>query len=111
MAVLLVPVIAAQLAMFYGLDDYGFDQDDKDENPALHRPFLLDASFDVRVYFDEFTCVQLEEILEVLQVPPRTKSRDSDRDNVDSLMLWHTIHVDSSLYTTSANASFTRTST
>ncbi|KAG9060712.1 hypothetical protein KI688_009803, partial [Linnemannia hyalina] len=74
MAVLLVPVIAAQLAMFYGLDEYGFDQDDKDENPALHRPFLLDASFDVRVYFDEFTCVQLEEILEVLQVPQGPKA-------------------------------------
>ena len=51
-AVLLVPVIAAQLAMLYGLDDNEFDQDNEDQNPVLYRPLLLDASFDVRQYSD-----------------------------------------------------------
>ncbi|KAF9139051.1 hypothetical protein BGX30_008440, partial [Mortierella sp. GBA39] len=76
--------------MPYSLDDYEFDQDDEDENPVLHRPFLLDTSIDARRYSDEycvqefwFNCAQLEEILEVLQVPPRIKSRN--RDSADSL--------------------------
>ncbi|KAF9100437.1 hypothetical protein BGX30_009630, partial [Mortierella sp. GBA39] len=70
-----------------------FDQDDEDENPVLHRPFLLDASFDVRRYSDEycvqefrFNCAQLE-----ISRFPRIKSRN--RDNADSLtVLYMTIY-------------------
>lgn len=89
MAAFLVPAIAMQLALLYDLDVYN-DEDNDDDEPVRIRPFVLDGSFNVETFSEEycvkqfrFTCPQLKEIIEVLGIPPRIKTYG--RDNVDSL--------------------------